>query len=72
MRFGNAVRSDHLATLSYMVPLMIITGHYDAIIQKIIFVLKMCSLWSALNMLETYESFDCFYNMAAKTTNLTA
>ena len=36
MLFGeNMVRSDHLVISSYMVPLLIISGHYDVISKKI-------------------------------------
>ena len=31
---GNVVRSGHLVLLSYMVPLSIISGHYDVISKK--------------------------------------
>ena len=35
MLFGeNVVGSDHLVILSYMVPLLIISGHYDVISKK--------------------------------------
>ena len=36
MIFGeNMVRSDHLDILPYLVPLLIISGHYDVISKKI-------------------------------------
>ena len=31
---GNVVRSGHLVILSYMVPLSIISGHYEVISKK--------------------------------------
>ena len=32
---GNVVRSGHLVILSYMEPLVIISGHYDVISKKL-------------------------------------
>ena len=81
---GNMIRTDNLVIPSYMVPLLMISGHYDVISKKIqkllilwflvsefFFVTNMCLKLSVLYLIQNDGSHDHFHLINSKMTNLT-
>ena len=67
MLFGeNMVRSDHLVTSSYMVPLLIISGHYDVISKKFQKLLMVVFLISELFFRYKYVTIVISFVYASK------